>query len=119
MWGIGMATTVSYTLGLLVLLSYFFRKTRFFHLRPRELRRAKVGHIFLMGLPAGVRVGSRTLATVFLSTMVMGSMGATTMAALSVQRNLSYLLLSVAIGLSGAAGIPPFPSTGFPLSQSR
>lgn len=101
MWGIGMATTVSYTLGLLVLLSYFFRKTRFFHFRPRELRRAKVGHIFLMGLPAGVRVGSRTLATVFLSTMVMGSMGATTMAALSVQRNLSYLLLSVAIGLSG------------------
>lgn len=102
MWGIGMATTISYFLGMMVLLSYFLRKYRLFHLRPRDIPGSRPGQIFRMGLPAGARVAARSVAIISLNTLVMGTAGATAMAAFSVQHNLSNLLLSVAIGISGA-----------------
>ena len=58
--------------------------------------------IFRMGLPAGARVAARSVAIISLNTLVMGTAGATAMAAFSVQHNLSTLLLSVAIGISAA-----------------
>lgn len=102
MWGIGMATTVSYFLGLLVLLTYFLKKTRLFHLRPRDIAGSKPLQMFRTGLPAGARVAARSVANISLNALVMGTAGATAMAAFSVQHNLSTLLLSVAIGISGS-----------------
>ena len=102
MWGIGMATTISYFLGMMVLLTYFLRKYRLFHLRPQDIAGSRPGQIFRMGLPAGARVAARYVAIISLNTLVMGTAGATAMAAFSVQHNLSTLLLSVAIGISGA-----------------
>lgn len=102
MWGIGMATTISYFLGMMVLLTYFFKKYRLFHLRPRDIAGSRPGQVFRMGLPAGARVAARSVAIISLNTLVMGTAGATAMAAFSVQHNLSTLLLSVAIGISGA-----------------
>lgn len=102
MWGIGMATTISYFLGMMVLLTYFLRKYRLFHLRPQDIAGSRPGQIFRMGLPAGARVAARSVAIISLNTLVMGTAGATAMAAFSVQHNLSTLLLSVAIGISGA-----------------
>ena len=102
MWGIGMATTISYFLGMMVLLTYFLRKSRLFHLRPQDIAGSRPGQIFRMGLPAGARVAARSVAIISLNTLVMGTAGATAMAAFSVQHNLSTLLLSVAIGISGA-----------------
>ena len=100
MWGMGMATSISYTLGLLVLLSYFLRKNRLFHFRIGDISGSNPGRIFTTGYPAGVRVGARAIAVVLLNSYVLGIMGASAMAALSVQHNLSSLLLSVAIGIS-------------------
>lgn len=102
MWGIGMATTISYFLGMMVLLTYFLRKSRLFHLRPQDIAGSRPGQIFRMGLPAGARVAARSVAIISLNTLVMGTAGATAMAAFSVQHNLSTLLLSVAIGISAA-----------------
>ena len=102
MWGIGMATTISYFLGMMVLLTYFLRKSRLFHLRPQDIVGSRPGQIFRMGLPAGARVAARSVAIISLNTLVMGTAGATAMAAFSVQHNLSTLLLSVAIGISAA-----------------
>lgn len=102
MWGIGMATTVSYFLGLMVLLTYFLKKNRLFHLRPRDIAGSKPIQMFRTGLPAGARVAARSVANISLNALVMGTAGATAMAAFSVQHNLSTLLLSVAIGISGA-----------------
>ena len=102
MFGIGMATSVSYLLGTLVLLTYFFRKNRMFHLRARDMHGSRPGTIFLTGLPAGIRVGARAVAEIGLNALVMGTAGATAMAAFSVQHNLSSLLVSFAIGISGA-----------------
>lgn len=102
MWGIGMATTVSYTLGLSVLLIYFFRKNRIFHFSLQDMKGVKIQTIFEMGLPAGLRVFSRALAVVIMNSLVLGVFGAAPMAAFAVQRNLSYLFWSVGVGVSGA-----------------
>ena len=102
MFGIGLATSVSYMLGTLVLLTYFLRKDRMFHLRWRDIRGSQSRTIFLAGLPAGLRVGARAVAEIGLNALVMGTAGATAMAAFSVQHNLSGLLISVAVGISGA-----------------
>lgn len=102
MFGIGMATSVSYLLGTLVLLTYFLRKRRMFRLRARDIRGSRPSGIFVMGLPAGIRVGARAAAEIGLNALVMGTAGATAMAAFSVQHNLFSLLASVAIGISGA-----------------
>ena len=95
-------TSISYTLGLLVLLSYYFHKGRFFRFRLRDLDFMNVKRMLGMGLPSGIRVGARALATILISTMVMGMLGAAAMAGLSVQRNLQSLLISLATGVSGA-----------------
>lgn len=102
MWGIGMATTVSYTLGLSVLLIYFFRKNRIFHFSLQDMKGVKIQTIFEMGLPAGLRVSARALAVVIMNSLVLGVFGAAPMAAFAVQRNLSYLFWSVGVGVSGA-----------------
>ena len=101
MWGIGMATTISYFLGMMVLLTYFLKKYRLFHLRPRDIAGSRPGQIFRMGLPAGARVAARSVAIISLNTLVMGTAGATAMAALSVQQSLCSPLMSVLVGLSG------------------
>lgn len=102
MWGIGMATTISYTLGLLVLLSYLFSKDRFFRFRYKDMALVNVRRMLGMGLPSGIRVGTSAVATVLISTLVMGTLGASAMSSLAVQRNLQSLLLSLATGISGA-----------------
>ncbi len=103
MYGIGLATTISYFLGLLVLLTYYFRKSRFFRFRRGDLSHVRVKHMLATGLPAATRVASRALAFVLLSTLVMKTMGTLSMTALSVQRNLMSVLTAGVFGVSGAA----------------
>lgn len=102
MFGIGLATSISYLLGTLVLLTYFLKKDSLFHLRLRDIKGSHPWGIFFTGLPAGMRVGAHFVAITVLNTVVMTVSGASAMAAFSVQQNLSSLLMSFAIGISGA-----------------
>ena len=102
MWGIGMATCASYYLGLLVLLLYYFRKNRIFRFRFKDLRSMRPYTMLRFGLPAGIRVGARALSYILLSALTLSLAGTSAMTALSVQRNISYVFLSVGIGISGA-----------------
>ena len=101
MFGIGLATTISYSLGLLILLTYYFNKNRLFHFSLKDIRGIGGWHMALMGLPTGVRMGAFSLAIVILNTFMMSQSGPSGMAALSVQQNLSSLLMAVVVGLSG------------------
>lgn len=100
--GVGWATAGSYFLGLLVLLSYFFHKPRFFHFRFKDLRETNLSPMLFSGIPAGIRTGARALSNVLMSTLTMSLAGATAMTALAVQRNISYVSLSVGVGISDA-----------------
>lgn len=102
MWGFGMATFVSYLVGLLVLLAYFLKKDRLFHWRPKAIRDSRPIDILITGLPTGIRLGAHSVALIGMNALVMGMAGATAMAAFAVQQNLATMLLSVGLGLSGA-----------------
>lgn len=102
MFGMGLATSISYLLGLGVLLTYFFHKDRLFHFNLADMKGLEVNQFLSAGMPAGLRVASRALAIILIDKMVMASGGETAMAAMGVQRNLSYMLLSIPIGISGA-----------------
>lgn len=101
-WGVGMATAASYYLGLMVMLPYFFQKHRLFHFSMKDLREAKLSQMLFSGMPAGIRVGARALSYVLMSTLAMSLAGAAAMTGLAVQRNISYVFLSVGVGISGA-----------------
>ena len=102
MLGMGLATSLSYYLGLGVLLIYFLRKDRLFHFRRADIDWSRAGSLLRTGLPSGVQEGARAFSEILVTAFVMSSLGAACMAALGVQRNLSTMFTTVAIGISGA-----------------
>ena len=54
------------------------------------------------GFPAGTRMVARMLSLVIINIMVISLAGTVAMAAMAVQRNISSLVISAVIGLSGA-----------------
>ena len=102
MFGMGLATSVSYFLGLLVLLTYFLRKDRMFRIRLADMKGMKKMQFAGAGMPAGIRLASMAVAIVIIDKMVIDAGGTTSMAAMGVQRNLSEMLLSLSTGLASA-----------------
>lgn len=102
MFGMGLATSVSYFLGLLVLLTYFLRKDRMFRIRRADINGLDIRKFAAAGMPAGIRWASMAAAIVIIDKMVLSSGGTISMAAMGVQRNLSEMLLSLSAGLASA-----------------
>lgn len=102
MLGMGMSTSISYTLGLAVFLLYFCRKDRRFSLRFKDARGIHLPGFLSQGLPAGVRMVARMLSLVIINLLTINLAGATAMAAMAIQRNVSTVVLSAVVGLCGA-----------------
>ena len=102
MFGMGMATSISYTLGLAVFLFYFADKDRRFRLRPNDIRGLSLPKFFAEGLPAGVRMVARMLSLVIINLLTINMAGAVAMAAIAIQRNISTVVISAVVGLCGA-----------------
>lgn len=102
MFGMGMSTSISYSLGLGVFLLYFASKKRTFHLSIRSMKGFPVLQFFSTGLPAGVRMTARMLSLIIINVLVVNMAGSTAMAAMAIQRNLSTVVLSAVMGLCGA-----------------
>jgi Na+-driven multidrug efflux pump len=102
MFGMGMSTSISYTLGFAVFLLYFGRKDRRFSLRFKDARGIHLPGFLSQGLPAGVRMVARMLSLVIINLLTINLAGATAMAAMAIQRNVSTVVLSAVVGLCGA-----------------
>ena len=102
MLGMGMSTSLSYALGLAVFLIYFTRKKRIFRVSAKSIKGIRVMEFFSTGLPAGMRMSARMLSLIIINVLVVNMAGATAMAAMAIQRNLSTVVLSAVMGLSGA-----------------
>ena len=102
MYGMGLSTSISYTLGLLVFLLYFASRKRQFRIRPSDARGISIPQFLSAGLPAGVRMVARMLSLVIINLLVVNLAGALAMAGMAVQRNISSIVLSAVIGLCGA-----------------
>lgn len=102
MFGMGLSTSISYTLGLGVFLFYFADKNRIFRLSAEAIKNLSFGQFFRTGIPVGVRTTARMSALVFINVLVVNMAGADAMAAIAVQRNVSSVVLSAVMGLCGA-----------------
>lgn len=101
MFGMGMATSVSYMLGIGVFLLYFLNRRRLFRLRLKDTRDIPVEEFVGAALPTGVRISARMLGFVLINMMVLRVAGAVGMAAMAVQRNIFTLVMGVVLGVSG------------------
>lgn len=102
MFGMGLATSISYMLGFGVFLIYFTRRKRLFRLRIKDLKLASVEGYAAAALPTGVRISARMLSIVLINWLVIRVAGARGMAAMAVQRNIYYVVLASVLGVSGA-----------------
>ena len=102
MFGMGLATSVSYILGIGVFLLYFFQRRRLFRLRPKDMKDIPVEEFGAAALPTGVRISARMLSIVLINVLVLRVGGAVGMAAMAVHRNLFYLFMGAVLGVAGA-----------------
>ena len=102
MFGMGLATSVSYMLGIGVFLLYFLNRRRLFRLRLKDTRDIPAEEFVAAALPTGVRISARLLSYVLINRMVLRVAGAVGMAAMAVQRNIFTLVMGVILGVSGA-----------------
>lgn len=98
MFGIGFATTIGYSLAVLVLLTHFFSKKNNLHLSKFNNFKECI-RMLRIGLPSALNrifIVARTIVTNYLAIFVGGTV---VIGALSIQSNVNQLLSSVAMGV--------------------
>ena len=101
----GLATSVSYYLTCLVLLTHFRRKQRLVAFRFRQLRWKEAGTILWKGLPMAVSRISNTVRSIFMNHLLAGVGSAGCIAAYSVHRQADTFLNPLTIGMADTVAI--------------
>jgi putative MATE family efflux protein len=98
MFGIGIATSISYTLGVLVLCSHFFTKKNTLHLSKLHNFREAI-EIIRIGLPTALNRVFTMARTIVTNRIALWVGGVIVMGALSIQSTINQLLSAVAMGV--------------------
>lgn len=96
----GLATSISYYLACLVLLTHFSRKQRLVAFRFRRLRWKEAGVIVWKGMPMAISRVSNTARSIFMNHLLAGAGSAGCIAAYSVHRQADAFLNPVTIGMA-------------------
>ncbi|MDO4740418.1 MAG: MATE family efflux transporter [Eubacteriales bacterium] len=102
MFGMAMATSVSYFVGLGVHLLHFRKKTAVYRFKFSGINFAILRDILVIGVPTAITRVCNTLRTLVLNNMLIALSGTAAVAALSVQSNMNNLLGALAIGVGSA-----------------
>ena len=96
---IALVTTISYYVGVIVLMLHFRRENTIFRLVFRNLEWKSLGGIIHRGLPKGVSRLTSTANGIFINRAAAG-IAATAVAAYAVQSNVTYLTNTVVMGIA-------------------
>lgn len=99
MFGMAIATTVSYYAGLAVLCLHFTRKESFYTINLKEIAWNESGSMIATGLPTAVNRACNTLRTLILNRLLLQIAGSAAVAAFSVQSNMNNLFGSIGTGV--------------------
>lgn len=105
LFGIGMASTVSVALSVLVLLSHFLRKDSMIRLRLSRPRGRSVLEVIRLGLPKAVHSGANMLRCWLLNNLVLFIGGSAAMSVLSVHGTLLDFVDIIPVGIAGAVSV--------------
>ena len=102
MFGMAIATTVSYYAGVVVLWLHFSKKEAFYSFSLKELPWKESGDLIFIGLPTAVSRVCGTLRTLILNRILLHIAGSVAIAAFSVQSNMNNLFGGVGAGVGMA-----------------
>lgn len=101
MFGMGLATSISYFASLFVLLTVFY-KNKLFAIRFRRMDFSELGSVLKIGLPRATKRIGNILRPLILNRLIIVTGGAAAMAAFSVEQNIRYVMESLGVGIGGA-----------------
>ena len=96
LFGLGLSTSVSNVIYLLVLLPHFFRKGHSIRFSPKRIRLRDALQIIALGSPGAALYACLFLRDVFLNYLLLDHCGATTVAAYSAFSSFSFICYAVA-----------------------
>ena len=100
MFGMAMATSVSYIASMIVYLMHFARKNCMFRFSLRRIDFSEIPEMFLSGIPTANSRISGTLRTFTLNRLLLLLSGQLAVTALSAQTNMYNIFASIGVGLS-------------------
>ena len=103
MWGIGIATTVSYCLSAGYLILHFFKPDANFKFTPAFMQFSKLKEMLLIGSPIALGRGASMLQAGFLNYVALSIGGGNGVAAVAIFHNIFSMIEAVPKALSSAA----------------
>ena len=107
MFGMGLATSLSYLVSAAILLSGLLDKNGFMNMNLTKRVSVKYGktlsRILFNGLPKATKRVCNTLRPIFINRLILVIAGEAAMVAMSVEGNVRFIIESPCIGISGAA----------------
>ena len=100
MWGIGIATTVSYYLATGYLILHFFKPTANFKFNPAFMQFSKLKEMLLIGSPSALGRGASMLQIGFLNYVALSVGGGAGVAAVAIFNNIFLMIYSIPKALS-------------------
>lgn len=101
MFGMGVATSISYYASMLVLAGCF-RHNQLFQIRFRRLDFSSLFKIVKIGLPRATKRVGNILRPLVMNRMILVAGGTVAMSAFSVEQNIRYVVESVGVGIGGS-----------------
>lgn len=99
MWGMGLATTISYYVAVLVLVLHFFKKDATYSFSLKGIEWKRTGSLLSTGLPTAVSRLCHTFRTLILNKLLLAIASGVAVSAFSVQSNLNSFLGSIGTGV--------------------
>ncbi|MDO5390020.1 MAG: MATE family efflux transporter [Eubacteriales bacterium] len=99
MFGMGLATSISYLVCLLVCMAHFLRKDNNLKFAKMSGGMQEFKDVFLTGIPSALNRACMTVRGIYLNRLLMALMGSIAVSALSVQNNVNQFLSSVTMGV--------------------
>ena len=99
MLGMGIATSISYFVAMLVCCLHFFKKSNIFRLSSMAGGGKELVQVVLVGLPSALNRACMSVRSIALNYLLISLGGAVAVSALAVQNNINQVLSSVTMGV--------------------
>lgn len=99
MFGMALATTISYLCAFLTLLLHFRKKNTTFKITRPRLDFKEIGGVVSLGLPGAISILCTTFRSFAVNQILLSISGSTAIAAFSVKNSLTSLLSSYSLGI--------------------
>lgn len=102
MYGMAIATALSQVVGLLVVLTHFFRKERIFHFSFKSIDLSLIKEVVLSGVPNAVSMASNAVRGIVINAFLLAASGQVAVAAFGATCSLFTIVSALVLGVSNS-----------------